>query len=130
MSEDSKIRLLVAEDQQTVDIGFKGAPDEGWYIATFKTLALDDLLGHLGLVRTTLKPGVSPDWDTGQSVGCYRNPAWRMEIEHLAGEAVLHLRDDRYGWLHYVIDKAEAAKLAAFLAAVAWAPAPETAGSA
>lgn len=130
MSDGSKIRMTVADDEAAIEVGFKGGVDQEWYVATFKTLALDELLHNLGVARTAMKPAVSPEWIIGQPVKCFRNPAWFIEIEQLAGDAVLHLRDDRYGWLHYVIDKEEAAKLAVFFAAVAATPTPETAGSA
>jgi hypothetical protein len=42
----------------------------------------------------------------------------------MLGNSLLHIRDPRYGWLHYWIPKGEAAKLAKALQAQVDAPPP------
>lgn len=121
--------MEIAQDLTTIDIKFQGAPDEDWYVTTFKARALEDLLGYLGAARTGLKPPVSPEWALGQNVKCFRNPVWSFELEPLAGDLVLHLRDERFGWLHYVIDKDECGKFAGIFAAVACAAPPKMQGT-
>jgi len=52
------------------------------------------------------------------------NPAWVVEPDAMMGNALLHVRDPRYGWLHFLIPKDEARKLAGALLAQADAPPP------
>jgi hypothetical protein len=93
------------------------------------TAALDETIATLGLCRTGLLPPVPATW-TSQPVEARRDPAWSLETDALAGDSLLHIRDARFGWLHYIITKEDAAKLGRALVAQAEAPAPVMIGKA
>lgn len=83
---------------------------------------LEKLLTNLGDFRSAMKPEVTPDHEPRQNVLAVSNPRWMTEPDPLFGRSLLHLRDPRYGWLHYMIPKEEAQKLAGYLHAQASTP--------
>lgn len=90
----------------------------------------DNLIALLGTVRAQMLPEVSLIWKRGQTAECFRNPAYVIERDQLAGDLVLHLHDWRFGWLHYVFTRIEATKFVEEFAAITTAPPPAPAGSA
>jgi hypothetical protein len=84
---------------------------EGLRISRLTTADVDTSIEALGRVRPDMEPPIPSKWQRGQTVTCRRNPAWDFEASALGGELMLHLRDERYGWLHYVIDKETAGKM-------------------
>jgi hypothetical protein len=99
-------------------------------VYTLDLAAVENLLTVLGLMRTGLLPEVPAAWQPGTGVRAYRNPSWSIEVDQLAGDPLLHLRDLRFGWLHYVLDRAEARRLAHELLARCETEAPTMAGRA
>ena len=75
--------------------------------------AVENLLKHLGEYRAMMQPEVQPRFGLGQSV--IFDPRWATEPELMLGNSVLHLRDPRYGWVHYAIPRDEARRLGALL---------------
>jgi hypothetical protein len=128
----AEIELEMTKDKRQLFVGFKNAPDLPFaYIAKFTAGFLDDFLQRVGLMRTGVLPAVPKTWAPGQTAeNAYRNPAWLIETDQLAGDALLHIRDERFGWLHFIFGKAEAAKLSRALADVAAAAPPAAHGSA
>ena len=95
------------------------------------TEAVEAALQMFGLARAEMLPAVPAEWPRGQMVrGVFRDPAFDMEADQLAGDPLLHIRHQRFGWLHFIITKAEARKLGEALIAQADAPPPSAAGSA
>lgn len=76
---------------------------------------VDDILRNLGEFRARMKPEFPPKHALGQKVGAIADPAWATEPDLMRGHSLLHLRDPRYGWLHYLLPPHEATKLATFL---------------
>lgn len=87
--------------------------------------AVSRLIESLGELRAAMNPAVAEGWAPAQRVAVIPDPCWYTEPEMMQGNSLLHIRDARYGWLHYVIPKAEAKKLAEFLNRQATAPFPE-----
>jgi hypothetical protein len=85
---------------------------------------LTELQKNLGILRNNMKPAVSAAFEAGQRVEAITNPAWVAEPDAMLCNSLLHIRDPRYGWLHYWIPKSEAAKLAKALQAQVDAPPP------
>jgi hypothetical protein len=81
----------------------------------FDLTAVEDLLRGLGMIRASMTPEVPPRFAMGQKVETIPDPAWVAEPDLMQGDSIIHLRDPRYGWLHYLIPRSEAAKLAGFL---------------
>lgn len=81
----------------------------------FTTAQIDDLLRNLGMFRGTMKPAAAESYALGQTVEAIPNPAWKTQPDAMLGNSLLHIRDPRFGWLHYMIPKDEARKLAGYL---------------
>ena len=101
------------DDLKTVTVTFPSDPP--------MTLKLDaagvDLLLHgLGGLRTLMQPQPAPEFATGQEFVAVPDPSFSTETDGLHGNSVIHLRDPRFGWLHYMIPKEHARKLAVSLA--------------
>ena len=86
--------------------------------------AVDDVLRNLGDFRARMRPPVASAWPPAQKFHAIAGPRWVTEPEVMMGNSVLHIRDPRYGWLHYVLPRRSARKLARLLAAQADAPPP------
>lgn len=84
-----------------------------------------DILNNLGDFRSAMKPEVPKEWKPGQKVLAQVDPIWYTEPEMMQGNTLLHLRDQRYGWLHYLIPRPEAKKLGQLLIQQAEIPSPE-----
>jgi len=100
------------EDGKTVTLTF---PTEPPVALKLDAVQIDDLLRNLGMFRGGMQPEVPAGYALGQKVEAVLNPAWMTEPDLLMGDSLLHLRDPRFGWLHYLIPKGEAKKLAGFL---------------
>ena len=85
---------------------------------------LDNLLQKLGACRAAMKPEVPESLPGRLSVQAITDPKWFTEPERLNGDSVIHLRDPRFGWLHYILPRAMATKLASTLQKQATAPLP------
>lgn len=72
---------------------------------------VDDLLRNLGEMRAYMKPAHPEKQALGQKVGAIPDPAWAIEPDLLLRHSLLHLRDPRYGWLHFLLPPNEAEKL-------------------
>ena len=101
--------LSLGNDGQSVTIRFPGQPDIEWRLSAS---AADTLVKRIGDLRARTKPEVASQFQAGQKVDRgVRNPRWILEREALTGDPLLHLRDPRFGWLHYLIPVAEARRL-------------------
>jgi hypothetical protein len=76
---------------------------------------LAQLQETLGAIREKIVPEVSRTLPQGDKIKSLANPFWVISSGEGAGDLLLHLRDPRYGWLHYLVPKSEGAKLLAFL---------------
>jgi hypothetical protein len=76
---------------------------------------IEDFLKYLGEFRYAMKPEIPKTFARGQKVSAIPDPAWVTEPDAMRGDSILHIRDPRYGWLHYVLPRKEAKKLAGLL---------------
>jgi hypothetical protein len=112
----------LSADRKTLTIAFPTTPRVALQLDAAQ---VDDLLRNVGLYRGAMTPEVEPrTWLRGQRATAVPNPAWTSEPDALLGHSLLHMRDPRYGWLHYLLPPSEAAKLAGFLKAQAETPPP------
>jgi hypothetical protein len=77
------------------------------------TADIDATLKILGALREQMQPEV-PDAAGGQEE-TIADPAWETTPDDAQENALLRLRDPRYGWLVYAIPNEEAQKLAGYL---------------
>jgi hypothetical protein len=87
---------------------------------------IDDLLKNLGHFRGAMKPAVPIQNPLGQKTKAVFGPAWATEPDIMGGDSLLHIRDPRYGWLHYLLPRSDAANLARHLQIQAKTPPPES----
>lgn len=78
---------------------------------------VDEMLAGLGMLRSCMEPAYPADFSLGQVVHAVPDPRWVTEPDAIAGNTIIHLRDPRFGWLHYLIPREVAAALATYLQA-------------
>jgi hypothetical protein len=83
---------------------------------------IDDMLRNLGDFRASMQPSHAQEWRTGQRVVAEPDPCWQSEPELMMGNSLLHLRDPRFGWLHYLFPREAARELGHSLVAQADRP--------
>ena len=89
---------------------------------------VDQMLQRLGQVRATMQPEIPRALPREEQTLAVGNPA--LAIAALRdGGSVLHVRDPRYGWLHYAIPAPALQELATMLANLS-SPAPPAPGRA
>jgi hypothetical protein len=76
---------------------------------------VEELLKRLGQFRSNMLPETPEALVDGTVVTAILNPDWRTELDQKSGATLLHVRDQRYGWLTYVIPRVAARKLASLL---------------
>lgn len=100
------------DDLKTVTVTFPSNPPVALQL---DAAAIDDLLKNLGAFRASMLPPHDLSFTLGQKVMAIPNPAWVTEPDALLGDSLLHLRDPRFGWQHYVISRSDARKLGILL---------------
>jgi hypothetical protein len=98
------------EDSQTLTITFPSPPPVA---IQWKAPMVDEHLQTLGKLRAGMRPEIPKTFAPGQLVGAVSDPAWVTEPDAMLGRTLLHIRDPRFGWLHYLIPKEKARKLPA-----------------
>ncbi|MFZ0846663.1 MAG: hypothetical protein WAM62_12800 [Pseudolabrys sp.] len=102
----------LSADRKSVTASFLGDP------AAFMKLdstGVEELQKALGQIRGNMVPAISAALSQGEKITVIPNPVWVATPAGSVGDSLIHLRDARYGWLHYLVPKAEATKLVAFL---------------
>jgi len=102
----------LANDFKTVTVTF---PTDPPVALKLDLSVIEDMLKNLGRFRGQMQPEVPKQYAMGQKVEAIHDPAWVTEPDALMGNSLLHVRDPRYGWLHYLLPREEARKLATFL---------------
>lgn len=101
------------DDLKVVSVTFPTNPP---VVIKLNAFQVDDMLQNLGEFRANMQPPVAPAFALGQKVDVIAAPAWATEPDAMHGDSLLHVRDPGFGWLHYLLPKADAAKLAEALA--------------
>ena len=113
----------LAEDCKALYLTFPTKPPMRirWDAAGVETLQKS-----LGAFRERMQPKIPATFAVGQGlrVEAAINPGWSTEPEMLEGNSLLHIRDARFGWLHFVFPRAQAAKLGDALQRQAASPMP------
>lgn len=108
-------------DRKTVTVTFPTVPPIQLRLDVNE---IENMLSHLGEFRALMNPPFPADFAMGQKVGAIPNPAWVTEPELMNGDSLIHIRDPRYGWLHYMIPREQSKKLAGLLQTQADIPPP------
>jgi hypothetical protein len=104
------------EDRRTITVTL---PTDPVLQLKLTTARVDALFKILGLLRSHMVPEIEGRFAMGQKVDAIFDPVWATEPDALAGDSLLHIRDPRYGWLHYLMPSDEARRLADLLRAQA-----------
>jgi hypothetical protein len=115
----TKPNWKLEEDGLTVTVTFPTNPP---VVLKLGAADVDSLLHGLGGLRHQMQPAPPAQFASGQQFVAAPYPAWSTEIDATHGNSVLHLRDPRFGWLHYMLSKEEAGRLSTALAIQADAP--------
>jgi hypothetical protein len=110
------------DDYKTVTVTFPTDPPA---TLKFDAAGIDDLLRGLGSLRLHMKPEIQAALVDGEKAEALTDPAWRTENEPLTGLPLLHIRDMRFGWVHYLLPQQEAAKMGTSLRDLAAIPLPK-----
>lgn len=100
------------DDYKTVTVTF---PADPVVVLTLTVSDVEDMLKNLGDFRAAMQPEVSKQAPTAGLVPALPDPQWYTGTDAMRGDSLLHIRDPRYGWLHYLIPRAEALKLGRYL---------------
>lgn len=112
---------VLDDDLKTVTVTFPSNPPVALRLSTSD---IDHMLENLGVFRASMLPQHASDWLVGQTVGAIPDPRWTTEPDALLGNSLLHLRDPRFGWQHYMFPREAARKLGELLQKQADAPPP------
>src|SRR5215475_2778794 len=97
------------QDRRAITITF---PTDPGLRLTLSVERVDEVLRILGFLRSHMEPEIERQFAPAQKAEGISHPIWMTEPDALGGESLLHIRDPRYGWLHYLIPSDEAKKLA------------------
>ena len=109
------------DDLKTVTITFPTTPPVALQLTVPQ---IEDMLLNVGHYRALMQPPVAPDFPLGQKTLSIADPRWVTEPDALLGNSLLHLRDPRFGWLHYLLTKESAKQLGDLLLKQAESPPP------
>jgi hypothetical protein len=109
------------DDHTTLTITFPSIPPVA---LAWTASAVDEHFEKLGELRANMTPEISKTWARGQTFLAVPDPAWMTEPDALIGNSILHIRDPRFGWLHYMIPREGARQLARYLQNQVDAPPP------
>ena len=104
----------IDDDLKTVTVTFPTSPAVQ---IRLDVTAVEEVLKNLGDFRNVMHPEVPHQHAPGQGVQALVDPAWLTEPDIMRGDSILHIRDPRFGWLHYLLPRAQSRKLAALLQA-------------
>jgi len=100
------------DDLKTVTVTFPSDPPVSLKL---DAAAVDALLHGLGGLRAQMQPQPALDFQPGQQFLAAQDPSFVTEADAMQN-SVVHLRDPRFGWLHYMVPREKARKLAVSLA--------------
>lgn len=76
---------------------------------------IQTLIALLGATRSAMLPEEPSEFVPPKSLHAVQEPGWTVEPELLDGDVLFHVRDPRFGWLHYCLSKPAAERLGTHL---------------
>ncbi len=102
----------LTEDRRSVIVTLNGNPTVALQL---DVESVDLWLRQLGECRSLMEPRSVERWKPGQAVSAIVEPNWTAELDSLQARSLLHVRDPRFGWLHYLLMPVNALKLGELL---------------
>jgi hypothetical protein len=115
------INWNLEDDRMTVTVTFSTEPPVSVGIDTAE---VEDIVLNLGRFRSFMLPETPAEPLTDRMVDAHPDPHWRVEAEIMTGDSLLHIRDPRFGWLHFLLPRESARLLGETLVSQADAPPP------
>ncbi|EPE94980.1 hypothetical protein [Rhizobium grahamii] len=112
MNENDEPEWELDEELSTLTITF---PTDPPVALVLDAEAVSELIEGAGQVRAKMRTPHSEDWQGGQMVDAVLDPRWHSEPDVLLEESLLHIRDPRFGWLHYALPRESAKALGKLL---------------
>lgn len=114
--EVSKVNWNLDDDHRHVVVTFQTTPPTSLNMDIGE---VEGVIAGLGLLRADMWPQVSKVYKLGQGIidDPVIDPSWGTEpaVINQGFHTILHIRDPRFGWLHYALPRDEARNLAALI---------------
>lgn len=107
-----ELQWKLGEDRQTAALTLPANPP---VTIEMNVVAVEDMMKILGSLRSAMLPEIPTALTPRQTVTAIKNPAWIAEPDTRTGDSILHVRDPRFGWFHYLIPRRHARKLGSLL---------------
>ena len=121
--------LMPAFSQEVAQVTWRLEDDHRHVVVTFQTtpptslkMDIDEVervIADLGGLRAEMWPQVSKTYKLGQGImdDPVIDPSWATEpaVINRNFHAILHIRDPRFGWLHYALPRDEARNLSSLI---------------
>jgi hypothetical protein len=98
----SEAKMSLTDDRKRVLIDFPTSPA---IQASLDASQVEQMITQLGIFRMEMMPRVPDGILAGQAVTAVPNPAWSIEGAMDGKRQVLHMRDPRFGWLHFALSR-------------------------
>ncbi|KWV59982.1 hypothetical protein AS026_27165 [Rhizobium altiplani] len=112
MNNSEEPQWELDDEFKTLTITFPTDPPVAFVL---DTESLSKLIEGAGQIRAEMPPPHDETWEGGKMVDAVLDPRWYTEPDALLGEPLLHIRDPRYGWLHYALPRESARALGTLL---------------
>jgi hypothetical protein len=106
----TEAKWTISQDGKTMVVQFPTTPPT---TLQFDAAGVDDLIAMLRTGRARMLPAHDADVAVGEKVTAVHDPLWMTQAAN--GNALLHLRDPGFGWLHFLLPPAEAQHLGRLL---------------
>ena len=104
--------VKLADGSKTMTLSLNTTPPQQVRLTASEA---ETLMQSIGVARSQMQPVPQQSWGFGQSVASIMDPRWTTESEKHKGDTLLHIRDPRFGWLHYTIPRTTAQQLGTLL---------------
>ncbi len=112
MNNSDEPQWELDDDLRTLTITF---PTDPPVALVLDAASVSQLIDGAGEIRAEMPPPHQENWKGGQMVNAVLDPRWHSETDALLGESLLHIRDPRFGWLHYALPSQSAKALGTLL---------------
>ncbi|MDP9807677.1 hypothetical protein J2W42_000515 [Rhizobium tibeticum] len=112
MTNSGEPQWELDDEFKTLTITFPTDPPVAFVL---DATSVSNLIEGAGQIRAEMPPPHDENWEGGQMVDAVLDPRWYSESDALLGDSLLHIRDPRFGWLHYALTRESARALGTLL---------------
>ncbi len=100
-------KIDLSEDKKTLLVEFGPGAEKH----EFDVAQVDALLMQMAIARSHMHEPHPISFSAGQKFFSIPYPSWSCELEVMSRDVAFHFRHPGYGWLHFLIARADAAKM-------------------